>query len=55
MVEQVIPLTTLSETQRRQALERFAVLRPALEEQAMCSVDSVLLSEEAESATLVRI
>ncbi len=34
MVEQVIPLTTLSEAQRRQALERFAVLRPALEEGA---------------------
>ncbi len=32
MAEQVIPLTTLSEAQRRQALERFAVLRPALEE-----------------------
>ncbi len=34
MAEQVIPLTTLSEAQRRQALERFAVLRPALEEGA---------------------
>lgn len=32
MAEQSIPLTTLSEAQRRQALERFAVLRPALEE-----------------------
>src|SRR5713226_6890495 len=32
MAEQVIPLTTLTEAQRRQALERFAVLRPALEE-----------------------
>jgi len=32
MAEQVIPLTILSEAQRRQALERFAVLRPALEE-----------------------
>src|SRR6266581_3515209 len=32
MAEQSIQLTTLSEAQRRQALERFAVLRPALEE-----------------------
>ena len=32
MAEQLMPLTTLSEAQRRQALERFAVLRPALEE-----------------------
>lgn len=32
MGEPLIPLTTLSEAQRRQALERFAVLRPALEE-----------------------
>src|SRR5436305_13398479 len=32
MAEPVIPLTTLTEAQRRQALERFAVLRPALEE-----------------------
>jgi putative transposase len=32
MAEQSTPLTTLSEAQRRQALERFAVLRPALEE-----------------------
>jgi putative transposase len=32
MGEPSIPLTTLSEAQRRQALERFAVLRPALEE-----------------------
>lgn len=32
IAEQVIPPIALSETQRRQALERFAVLRPALEE-----------------------
>ena len=32
MAEQAILLTALSEAQRRQALERFAVLRPALEE-----------------------
>lgn len=31
MAEQAILLTALSEAQRRQALERFAVLRPALE------------------------
>lgn len=32
MAEQAILLTAFSEAQRRQALERFAVLRPALEE-----------------------
>lgn len=32
MIEQLPLLTTLSEAQRAQALERFAILRPALEE-----------------------
>ena len=32
MTEPVVPLTALSEAQRTQALERFAIIRPALEE-----------------------
>jgi Homeodomain-like domain len=32
MVKQPVPLTALSEAQRAQALERFAILLPALEE-----------------------
>ena len=32
MTEQMIPLTALSEVQRKQVLERFTLLRPALEE-----------------------
>ena len=34
MAEQLIPLTALSEAQRRQALERFALLRPVLQRSA---------------------
>jgi hypothetical protein len=32
MTASVIPLTALSEAQRAQALERFAIIHPALEE-----------------------
>ena len=32
MAKSPLPLTALSEAQRAQALERFALLRPALEE-----------------------
>lgn len=32
MTEPVVPLTALSEAQRAQALERFTIIRPALEE-----------------------
>ena len=32
MTEPFVPLTTLSEAQRAQALERFTIIRPALEE-----------------------
>lgn len=32
MTTSLIPLTALSEAQRAQALERFAIIRPALEE-----------------------
>jgi hypothetical protein len=43
MAEQVIPLTTPSEAQRRQAFARFALLRPALEEEV--SQTQLTLSE----------
>jgi hypothetical protein len=43
MAEQVIPLTTPSEAQRRQAFARFALLRPALEDEV--SQTQLALSE----------
>lgn len=48
MTEPFLPLTALSETQRAQALERFTIIRPALED-GVSRAQVARTSEKAES------
>src|SRR5579859_6447283 len=48
MTEPFLPLTALSEAQRAQALERFTIIRPALED-GVSQVQVARTSEKAES------